>query len=313
MLRSRRFASRRWTAVELHTSGSRGLRTATFDERSDNDTEYLKLLRPGPPVSDARSWSAPRATDAYSRSIDIDWALGELRGLVDMTDLVTPAATPGVVFLGDDRYPKGGDAIPAQVQVIEQILARVLPRWRIDVVDPDKGERSRWQHHRRACLQAIAQLERAEELRERLGDNAPTLDVSGLHPWIWEGARSLWNSGHFREAVLASMRKLNAETQNRVGRRDVSETDLFVQAFSDDDPLAGRSRLRPKDDDGKSAKSFRRGVRSFAEGCFAMLRNPGSHDELEELDETEAIEQLAALSILARIVDESDVLTVDRP
>ena len=29
-----------------------------------------------------------------------------------------------------------------------------------------------------------------------------------------------------------AIRKLNAETQNKVGRRDISETDLFKQAFS---------------------------------------------------------------------------------
>src|SRR5689334_18651244 len=123
--------------------------------------------------------------------MDKEWALAELRLFVDLTELVEPPPTPGVTVFSDTRYPKERTAIPGQVQVVEQILARVLPRWRTDIADPDKGKRDRWQHHRRACLQAIAQLEREEELKARLGDNAPTLDVSGLHPWIWEGARSL--------------------------------------------------------------------------------------------------------------------------
>ncbi|MEU5215103.1 TIGR02391 family protein [Streptomyces sp. NPDC020807] len=37
--------------------------------------------------------------------------------------------------------------------------------------------------------------------------------------WVWQGARALWQSGHFREAVTAAARKVNAETQNNVGRR----------------------------------------------------------------------------------------------
>ncbi|MFI1679106.1 TIGR02391 family protein [Streptomyces sp. NPDC020607] len=43
---------------------------------------------------------------------------------------------------------------------------------------------------------------------------------------------------------------------------------------------------------------------SFAEGCFAAIRNPSSHEDgLPELPEHEALEQLAAFSGLARWVD----------
>jgi hypothetical protein len=92
------------------------------------------------------------------------------------------------------------------------------------------------------------------EIRENLGEDAPDLNASNTHRWVWDGARSLWQSGHFAEAVEAAARKLNAETQNKVGRRDISETNLFNQAFSDDPPLAGKSRLRlTSGDDGKTA------------------------------------------------------------
>jgi hypothetical protein len=47
---------------------------------------------------------------------------------------------------------------------------------------------------------------------------------------------------------------------------------------------------------------------AFAEGCYAAIRTPVSHDELDELPEHEALEQLAALSVLARWVDNSTVL-----
>ena len=129
-----------------------------------------------------------------------------------------------------------------------------------------------------------------------------------MHRWVWEGGRSLWQSRHFGEAVEAAAKKLNAETQNKIGRRDVSESDLFNQAFSDDPPQPGKPRLRlPSDDDGRTAKSMRRGIRAFADGCFAAVRNPIAHDGAE-LSETIALEQLAALSMLARWVD-SAVLT----
>jgi len=167
-----------------------------------------------------------------------------------------------------------------------------------------------WEQRRQAAQRAIVQLERQEELREKLGDNAPLLDAGRMHPWAWEGARSLWQSGHFREAVRAASIKINAEAQNKLGRRDVSETDLFKQAYSDDDPKPGRPRLRlPGDDGSRTALSERRGVMALAEGCYAALRNPASHVVLDELSEVEALEQLAAFSLLARFVDRSEVKT----
>lgn len=236
--------------------------------------------------------------------LDVNWALEQLQSFVEMTTLVRPQPTPGVVVLADDRYPKGRGEIPAAAQVVEQILDRVLPSWRASI---DADETRRWQQHREAARRAIAQLERQEEIREKLGDNAPTLDASQFHPWIWEGARSLWQSGHFREAVRAASVKLNAETQNKLLVRDLSETALFQLAFSADDPTPSKPRLRlPDDDGGRTALSIRRGVVAFAEGCFAAIRNPSSHDPQEELPESEALEQLAAFSLLARWVDQAE-------
>lgn len=190
--------------------------------------------------------------------------------------------------------------------MVEQILDRVLRGWRESVpLDPH----NRWQQERQAAQRAIVQLERAAEIREKLGDDAPQLDAAQMHPWVWEGARSLWQSGHYREAVRAASVKVNAETQNKLGRRDVAETALFQSAYSRDDPKPGQPRLRlPADDGGQTALSERRGVMALAEGCFAALRNPTSHDPLDELPEPEAIEQLAAFSLLARFVDRSHVM-----
>ncbi len=238
--------------------------------------------------------------------MDRTWALDELRLFVDLTTLVQPRSDGGVAFLGDFGSPRGGAKIPAAAQVVEQILDRVIPGWRGSVTPDKKG---RWQQHRQAAQRAIAQLEREDELQEKLGDNAPTLDAGQFHPWAWEGARSLWQSRHFREAVRAASVKVNAETQNKLGVRDLGETGLFQMAFSADDPTPAKPRLRlPEDDGGKTALGVRRGMMAFAEGCYAAIRNPASHDDLDELPEPEALEQLAAFSVLARWADRAKVL-----
>lgn len=139
----------------------------------------------------------------------------------------------------------------------------------------------------------------------RLAPDAPTLAADRFHPWVWDGARSLWNSGHFREAVTAAARKLNAETQNKIGRRDVGETQLFQRVFSTDAPKPDQPRLRLMADDGSdTCKGVHRGVMSFAVGFYGAVRNPNSHEDgLHELPEQEALEQLGALSMIARWVD----------
>lgn len=143
---------------------------------------------------------------------------------------------------------------------------------------------------------------------ENLGENAPGFSAAELHPWIWEGAKSLWQSGHYRGAVGGAIRKLNAETQNKVDRRDLSETKLFQESFSDKAAEPGKKRLRRMQPDGRDTyKSLQRGVMALAEGVFAGIRNPLSHEVDQELSEQEALEYLAALSVLARWVDQSDV------
>lgn len=229
--------------------------------------------------------------------MNLDWALGELerfRALLEYRD------RPGLYAA---TYVGTRDELEAQRVVVDRIFAQTIgPRPVVPLSgnDPRRPDRD-W------TIRCIESIKREAEIRENLGEDAPNLHTHSLHPWIWDGARSLWRSGHYAEAVEGAAKKLNAESQNKIGRRDISETDLVNQAFSDDPPAIGKPRMRPVgDDDGKTARSLRRGIRAFAEGCFAAIRNPASHDG-GELSETQALERLAAFSILARWIDDAEV------
>ena len=131
-----------------------------------------------------------------------------------------------------------------------------------------------------------------------------------LHPWVWSGASSLWQSGHYRSAVEDAAKKVNAETQNKVGRRDLSETKLFQESFSDKSAEKGKARLRRMANDGSETyRSVQRGAMALAEGIYAGIRNPFGHGDPEDIDEQVALEYLAALSVLARWVDDSTLET----
>ncbi|MCZ7537371.1 MAG: TIGR02391 family protein [Acidimicrobiia bacterium] len=48
--------------------------------------------------------------------------------------------------------------------------------------------------------------------------------------------------------------------------------------------------------------------RAFAEGLYAAIRNPGMHVPTDGGEEQLALEQLAAFSLLARWVDQAEVV-----
>ncbi|MFF8919054.1 TIGR02391 family protein [Streptomyces sp. NPDC015032] len=56
-------------------------------------------------------------------------------------------------------------------------------------------------------------------------------------------------------------------------------------------------------------RSQHEGAAAFARGVYVAIRNPIAHELGDELKEHEALEQLAAFSLLARWVDDSTVET----
>ncbi len=235
--------------------------------------------------------------------MNTEWAIGELDKFLAQTVMHQVMNEYGT----GQRTAAPHDDITKQAIVIEQILVRATPDWHSSLRARMHGE-NQWMPLREAGLRGREVLNREVELKENLGENAPELSASDFHPWVWSGASSLWQSGHYRQAVEDAIRKLNAETQNKVGRRDVSETDLFNQAFTLEPAQHGKARLRRMTpDDSKTYKSVQRGAMLFAEGIFAGIRNPLAHEDEHDLSEQQALEYLAALSVLARWVDEATV------
>lgn len=161
---------------------------------------------------------------------------------------------------------------------------------------------------RNAALRAAGFVEKMDEWAEHLSPDAPSLPADQFHPWVWDSARTLWESKHYRVAVEAATNAVNAFTQTKVERRDISGTELMNQAFTDK-PKPGQKVLRyPGDPLDETVKNRNRALRPFAEGCFAGIRNPATHEHGPDWDEQTALEYLAALSVLARWIDKCDVI-----
>lgn len=239
--------------------------------------------------------------------LDVEWAVAEIDAFLRVTAQVHPDMGPGIAYFGTVMKGAKTDA-SARAHVVEQILDRALPGWSSD--PPEKDREFSWL--RDQASRGKAALQREAELAEKLGDGAPDMDAANLHPWAWENGRSYWRTGHYHQAVMQAAIRVNAETQAKLGRMDVSEVALFNEGFSSADPREGAPRLRlTEDDGGKTYENLHRGARAFADGLYTRIRNPGMHrpEDADGGEEQLALEQLAAFSLLARWVDQARVET----
>lgn len=161
------------------------------------------------------------------------------------------------------------------------------------------------------CQEALGRLQTDVETRGKLGSRAPSLAADQLHPDVWEAASRRWVSGNYSDAVQRAATFLNASIQDLTGRHDVSDSELMREVFSLAPPISNKPRLVwPGVDTNLSVRAMRVGILSYSQGIFSTVRNITTHS-IEEMSPQVALEQLAALSVLARWVDECELVVAE--
>jgi uncharacterized protein (TIGR02391 family) len=158
-------------------------------------------------------------------------------------------------------------------------------------------------------------LRDAQEVAEILGPSGPRLSASELHPTVWSAAARLWDDGHYRQAVESAATAVDDALRAKLGRSDIRGSALIEQAFTRNDPEPANPPLRFTNIDPKDEKTWNDahiGAMHFGKGCMMAIRNLVAHDP-NEIDPQDALEQLAALSILARWIDRATVVRADDP
>ncbi len=103
----------------------------------------------------------------------------------------------------------------------------------------------------------------------------PFLPFAAMDWLVSDAAIPLWEAGKYRQAVNDAATRLNAFTQDRLGRHDISDSDLMAQAFSDKPPERGKPRLRcPGDQGSMTVRTMQRGAMFMAMGVFHTLPPP---------------------------------------
>lgn len=169
-----------------------------------------------------------------------------------------------------------------------------------------------WDPAREAALRALGLVQRGTEAHAKTRSDSPALEAANLHEWVWSAARPMWDASSYSTAVLHAAQSINARLQKKLGRRDESDGKLCVEAFSLDEAKPGRPRLRfIGDRSSQTWRSLQEGAGSFGRGCFAAIRNPKAHELEHSVTTQEALEELSALSRLARWIDGCSVEACD--
>lgn len=260
--------------------------------------------------------------------MDYSWAAEQLREFIDLIDdfvYVGGASGNKLKKQEEELFKQRAGEVGKDRWTLHDELVRLEPVMRklMNVAQPELGNYSGsheysgsyiemswspgyWPGIVKPCaVRAQGIHSFAEEARIRLQPDGPTVRADQLHQWVWSAAIPLWEAGNVQEAVQAAARSVNARLQQKAGRHDVSEAALVREAFSLNPPEPGHPRLRFSGDRLTDTwKSRQQGALNFGVGCFQGIRNPAAHVHELDLPEHVAVEQLAALSLLARWIEE---------
>ncbi len=159
--------------------------------------------------------------------------------------------------------------------------------------------------------QAIAIMEGVVHEIEISAPEGLLVSASMLHPWVAGAVAGLWDDGHHRAAVDEATRAIEVRLKAKIGSQ-ATGTPLVTDAFSPAAPRAGQQRLRfPQYEDGsQSWTNAHEGAMAFGRGCMMRIRNLLEHEDAA-VEQQVAVECLAALSLLARWIDEAIVVSAD--
>ena len=202
--------------------------------------------------------------------------------------------------------------------LIRDIAERVHPDIAPELQEPDDDGHSEWQWAGpQAAAETLVGVLENQGVHERIfGASGPSLSASGLHEWVWGAAKGRWDDGYYGDAVHEAAEVVSQKTKVKLDRQDLSGVRLYSSAFSPKPPAPGESRLRlpfVDQQDEASWRSAHEGAMYLGMACSQGIRNPQAHKTANQFTEQEALEQLGALSVLARWVDASAHEAADCP
>jgi hypothetical protein len=263
------------------------------------------------------------ASYRYGSHVDREWAAKQLEAFVEAIDELEHLERIGPLVADSEsemlklgnHFGETDNMVRSHEPIVQLVMEAVEPGLSTyesaDSAPGDVSMATAWRPAKNAALRALGLVRSGAEAKEQLRPDAPDLVADQLHEWVWDAARPMWEAGSQSTAVLHAAQAINAWLQQKLGRSDISDATLCAEAFSTDPPKEGRPRLRFYGDrTSETWKSRQLGAAFFGRGCFQAIRNPLAHNHELRLSPQAALEMLAALSLLARMIDEGQVEAV---
>jgi uncharacterized protein (TIGR02391 family) len=124
-----------------------------------------------------------------------------------------------------------------------------------------------------------------------------------LHPKISTAADDLYASKHYSQAVQEAVKALILHTQHRSSMPHLDGTSLMEHVFSLKSPILKFNSLQ-----NQSELDEQKGYMHLFVGSVMGLRNPRAHSFIQD-DPERALEFIAFISLLAKLVDETEIST----
>jgi len=209
---------------------------------------------------------------------------------------------------GDPRLAAPLTALDDKVRAALPLIREIAKALNASLIDElgewPEGMRHHWTRARKAAVELRGAVEAQAQIDEVLGPVGPQLRAHSLHPVIWSTAAKLWDDGHHSQAIQAAAAALEGQLQAKLERPDLAGSDLAA-SFSVKPSAADFPRLvLPGFTPGsRTFISAHDGTAALIRGSMLAIRNPASHPGGPNPTQDEALEQLALLSFLTRLID----------
>ena len=134
-----------------------------------------------------------------------------------------------------------------------------------------------------------------------------TFDKIQLHHKIVDVSRSLFETGHYTQAIFEAFKSVNNFVKEKAGRGEDGK-DLMAKVFSEIAPVIKLNKLVSQSD-----KDEQEGFKFLFMGAMVGIRNPKAHDSIIQKDPHRTLEYLSFASLLMRRIEEASVPKTKQP
>jgi uncharacterized protein (TIGR02391 family) len=126
-------------------------------------------------------------------------------------------------------------------------------------------------------------------------------DKMQFHPKVVEASQSLFETGHYAQAILEAFKAVNNFVKEKT-RLSLDGKDLMAQVFREQDPLIKLNKLKTR-----SERDEQEGFKFLFMGAMVGIRNPKAHDDIAQMDPFRTLEYLGFASLLMKRIEEGEV------